>query len=139
MSRFLPPSERQWTHPDPINTYKGWQGLGRQVKRGEKALVLCMPIHAKRKSEDEESDEEREILRFFVYRRNWFILSQTDGADMPELEVGSVEPRALRFMKLVRLPEIVPSDESAIEQFFGDAHTRVGRLVPLFQTKPGES
>ncbi len=27
----------------PIATYKKWQELGRQVRRGEKALTLCMP------------------------------------------------------------------------------------------------
>ncbi len=30
--------------PGPINTFPGWQALGRNVKRGERALVLCMPI-----------------------------------------------------------------------------------------------
>lgn len=34
--------------PGPIHTYTGWQTLGRQVRKGEKALTLCMPIHAKR-------------------------------------------------------------------------------------------
>ena len=30
--------------PGPINTFPGWQALGRTVKRGERALILCMPI-----------------------------------------------------------------------------------------------
>src|SRR6185369_15735987 len=29
--------------PGPINTFPGWQALGRTVKRGERALTLCMP------------------------------------------------------------------------------------------------
>ena len=70
----------------PINTYKGWQGLGRQVKRGAKALMLCMPITIKRKRENDSDDEPASMATFFVYRRNWFVLSQTDGADMPELD-----------------------------------------------------
>ena len=40
--------------PGPINTFPGWQALGRNVKRGERALLLCMPITRKRR--DEESD-----------------------------------------------------------------------------------
>src|SRR5438067_13183380 len=35
--------------PGPIHTYRGWQELGRQVKRGEKAIVLTMPVTVKRK------------------------------------------------------------------------------------------
>ena len=34
--------------PGPINTFPGWQALGRNVKRGERALILCMPITRKR-------------------------------------------------------------------------------------------
>jgi hypothetical protein len=33
--------------PGPINTYQGWISLNRQVKRGEKALWLCMPLTRK--------------------------------------------------------------------------------------------
>ena len=43
--------------PGPINTFPGWQALGRTVKRGERALTLCMPIT--RKARDEESHERR--------------------------------------------------------------------------------
>src|SRR5439155_15086947 len=41
--------------PGPINTFPGWQALGRTVKRGERALILCMPIT--RKVRDEEAHE----------------------------------------------------------------------------------
>jgi len=61
----------------PINTYKGWQALGRQVRKGEKAIELCMPVTIKRENEEGEPD----VFTKFIYRRNWFFLSQTDGAD----------------------------------------------------------
>jgi hypothetical protein len=35
--------ERKIT-PGPLNTYKGWHQLGRQVRKGEKAITLCMPL-----------------------------------------------------------------------------------------------
>jgi antirestriction protein ArdC len=35
--------------PGPLNTYKGWQELGRYVRKGEQALTLCMPVSAKKK------------------------------------------------------------------------------------------
>ena len=70
----------------PINTYKGWLALGRQVRKGEKAIQLCMPVTAKGKKKDQPAEgdalvsDERETVRtFFIYRNNWFFLSSTDG------------------------------------------------------------
>src|SRR5437870_4857362 len=40
--------------PGPIATYGGWKSLGRQVRKGEKAIVLCMPITCKRSRERED-------------------------------------------------------------------------------------
>jgi len=67
----------------PLNTYKGWQELGRYVKKGEQALTLCMPVTAKKKKIDPETKQEQErLLTHFVYRPFWFTLSQT-GGDKP--------------------------------------------------------
>jgi hypothetical protein len=63
---------------EPINTYKGWQALGRQVKKGAKAIELCMPVTCKR--EDAETGEEVGFTRF-IFRRNWFGLSMTEGTE----------------------------------------------------------
>src|SRR5438067_955363 len=49
--------------PGPIATYPGWQAKGRQVKRGEKAITLCMPITGKRKAEAE-GDDDAHFVRF---------------------------------------------------------------------------
>ena len=38
--------------PGPINTFPKWKELGRYVKRGERALTLCMPITVKRRTDD---------------------------------------------------------------------------------------
>jgi hypothetical protein len=63
--------------PGPISTYPGWKAKGRQVKRGEKALVLCMPLTGKRKAEDENGKDA--VFVRFLYKANWFVLSQTEG------------------------------------------------------------
>lgn len=63
--------------PGPIATYPGWQAKGRQVKRGEKAITLCMPITSKRKAEAD-GEEDGVFLRF-VFKPHWFVVSQTDG------------------------------------------------------------
>jgi hypothetical protein len=69
--------EMRKLEPGPISTYPGWKSKGRQVKRGEKAIVLCMPVTSKRKAEDE--GEEDAVFVRFIYKANWFVLSQTEG------------------------------------------------------------
>lgn len=65
--------------PGPLNTYPRWRALGRQVRKGEKALWLCMPLTRKVKSDSSEDD----VITTFVWKPNWFLLSQTDGEPVP--------------------------------------------------------
>lgn len=71
--------------PGPIATFNGWRDKGRHVRKGEKAMVLCMPITAKRKTEarpKDSGDVRPETFTRFVFRPNWFVLAQTDGQDV---------------------------------------------------------
>ena len=65
----------------PLSTFMGWKDKGRAVRKGERALVLCMPITCKgtRKTEDG-ADEEFTFARF-AWKPHWFALAQTDGQD----------------------------------------------------------
>ena len=63
----------------PLATYKKWQSLGRQVKKGEKALTLCMPVTINKK--DDAGQKTGDVFQMFTVRANWFTLSQTEGAD----------------------------------------------------------
>ncbi|HMI53380.1 MAG TPA: ArdC-like ssDNA-binding domain-containing protein [Candidatus Saccharimonadales bacterium] len=66
--------------PGPLNTYKGWQELGRYVKKDERALTLCMPVSSLRKRINPKTKQEDEYgLTYFVYRPFWFALCQTEG------------------------------------------------------------
>jgi len=69
----------------PIASFNRWKDLGRHVKRGEKAIELCMPVIVKRtvseKREDGSEPETEVTFKRFVFRRNWFMLSQTDGSE----------------------------------------------------------
>jgi hypothetical protein len=69
--------------PGPINTFPKWKDLGRYVKRGERALMLCMPITRKRR-DDAGGDESNGEGTFtsFIYKARWFVLSQTDGQEL---------------------------------------------------------
>ena len=62
----------------PIATFKKWQELGRNVKKGQRAIALVMPVTVK------QDDAEKEISRpltIFVIKNYWFTLDQTDGAE----------------------------------------------------------
>src|SRR6201981_3320504 len=62
--------------PGPINTFPKWQTMARIVKRGEKALTLCMPLTRKRRNNDsDESNEQKEEQTFttFVHKARWFV------------------------------------------------------------------
>jgi len=63
----------------PIATFKRWQALGRNVKKGSKAIQLCMPVTINKK--DENGDKTGDCFQAFVLRNNWFVLEQTEGED----------------------------------------------------------
>lgn len=92
----------------PINTFKGWQALGRFVKKGEKALTLCMPLSVKRRAsagEGPHTDAQYSYATAFVYKPRWFVLSQTDGPDieLPALPTWNSET-ALASLDITRVP-----------------------------------
>lgn len=65
----------------PIATFPGWKEKGRHVRKGEKAITLCMPVTCKGERISEKGEPEQYAFNRFVFRPSWFLLSQTDGAD----------------------------------------------------------
>jgi len=67
----------------PIASFNRWRELGRYVKRGQKAIELCMPVIVKKTVKDDGTDgadvETAHTFKRFIFKRNWFMLSQTDG------------------------------------------------------------
>ncbi len=93
--------------PGPINTFPKWQELGRYVKRGERALILCMPITYKREGDEpraEQSDEEKTFTTF-VYKARWFVLAQTDGTEIqPQATPDWEANKALAALDIQMIP-----------------------------------
>ena len=93
----------------PIASYNKWRELGRQVRRGEKAIMLCMPVTLKRKTTETGPDGlevETEVpFKHFVFRRNWFMLSQTDGAEFQAPAIPTWDrSRALEVLGVEEIP-----------------------------------
>ena len=51
---------------EPISTFPGWKRVGRNVRKGEKAIALLMPVTG-RKIDEESGEEQRRM--FFVSRK----------------------------------------------------------------------
>ena len=77
--------------PGPMATYPKWKVLGRQVRKGEKAITLCMPVTVKRRpathvTTSDAPTDDPDVMTWFVHKARWFVLSQTDGDPMPTPE-----------------------------------------------------
>ena len=97
--------------PGPMATYPRWRELGRQVKKGEKALTLCMPITVKRRDSADAADADPpdpdapEVYTRFIYKPRWFVLSQTDGDPLPETPIPAWDKdHALAALDVQEIP-----------------------------------
>jgi antirestriction protein ArdC len=97
--------------PGPLATFKQWAALGRHVVRGQKALVLCVPVTIEQRPASTEDDDAanggaQESSRvLFMYRARWFVLAQTDGDPYTPVALPSwSEERALAALGITRIP-----------------------------------
>jgi hypothetical protein len=90
----------------PIASFMGWKDKGRSVRKGEKAIYLCMPITCKGTKTADDGSEEAYTFARFAWRPNWFALSQTEGQDYqaetisPEWSAGA----ALQALGISEVP-----------------------------------
>ena len=88
--------------PGPLNTFPKWKELGRIVKRGERALTLCMPITRKRR---DDYTEEEHTFTSFIYKPRWFVLNQTDGRELEPITIPEWDAeRAIEALSIERVP-----------------------------------
>ena len=63
------------------------------------------PRHPVKFKRAEAVDDEAEVLIRFVYRLKWFVLAQTEGAEVPPAEIpGWGQTRALATLDVVEIP-----------------------------------
>ena len=76
----------QYPEASRVAGYKTWQSMGRQVRKGEKAISILAPCPHKKTIEVEKEDGTVEIkaVSFTTYRAvNVFDIAQTDGKELP--------------------------------------------------------
>jgi hypothetical protein len=90
--------------PGPIASFNKWKERGRFVQKGQKAIALWMPITVKRTIEQEPGSPEDVAFTRFLLKRNWFVLSQTQGQDYtPEPIPHWDRTRALQTLGIERI------------------------------------
>jgi hypothetical protein len=88
--------------PGPMATYPRWKELGRQVRKGEKAITLCQPVTIKRKADQ---GDDPEVFTRFIHRPSWFVLAQTDGQPLAESPIPAWDAdRALAALQVQEIP-----------------------------------
>jgi len=92
--------------PGPLATFPRWKELGRYVCKGEKAITLCQPVTVKVPVEGTDGvDGEPAVLVRFTYKPKWFVLAQTDGAELPPVATPAWEAaRALVALGVAEIP-----------------------------------
>ena len=125
----------------PIASYRRWLELGRQVRKGEHAISLCMPVtcRARRRDEDATEDNYAEArdesgaatFTRFVLRPHWFSLAQTDGPDLPP-PPAIPEWDAARALAALQVEEVEFSDlRGNVLGYARDRQIAVSPLSPL--------
>lgn len=77
--------------------YRTWQSLGRQVRKGEHGITIFAPCPFKREVErDNGETDEREGIYFRAV--HVFDVGQTDGKDLPDIDVPTVDVAADRLL-----------------------------------------
>ena len=88
--------------PGPIATFPKWKELGRNVRKGEKAITLCQPVTVKRPAD---ADDQSGVFTRFIHKPHWFVLAQTDGGEIEPLLVPTWDAaRALSVLDVVEVP-----------------------------------
>ncbi len=127
-------------HPDPwcVATYVGWQRAGRQVRKGERGLLIYAPRHAKRAKDTEESDgdagdEEGPRVRFWPMAV--FAGDQTDP--LPG-DAGRPLPERVSVTKDVTAPEAFAESVEILREVALRFGADVVTGIELREWRPGD-
>jgi hypothetical protein len=89
----------------PIATLPKWRELGRRVKRGEKALWLCMPVTVTKPRDPDDPEGKERLVTLFTWRPRWFVLAQTEGLPYePEPIPSWSKEKALAVLAVKEIP-----------------------------------
>ncbi|MGB2667418.1 MAG: ArdC-like ssDNA-binding domain-containing protein [Candidatus Acidiferrum sp.] len=127
---------KQCPNAGRVAGYKTWQSLGRQVKKGEKGIMILAPMLRKIGEKKDESDKSEESRRVAGFRAVYvWDEQQTAGNELPQIGCVTGDPNVHleRLEEFVRTNGIALTYSDAIAPAKGMAEK--GKIALL----PGES
>lgn len=117
--------------------YRTWQKLGRQVRKGEKGILIIAPM-VLRKDNAEDAREEEAMLRFRA--AYVFDVAQTEGEPLPELDdvQGNPSEYTPRLKALIAEQGITLSYADADELDGAHGVSRKGAIVIRYGLPPAD-
>jgi hypothetical protein len=106
----------------PIASFMSWKEKGRSVKKGSKAIALCMPVTCKYNKENEAGETEEHSFAKFAWKNNWFVLSETEGQDFAH-EAKTAAWDATKAMETLDITQIAFSIPDGNCQGFASGRT----------------
>lgn len=104
--------EKRGLEVGPVASFKKWKSLGARIKKGQKALSICIPFNVKskyltRKVKQDDGTEKEEPVMFtaFSWKNVVFAHSQTEGGKIQEVHKCKWElSKALRNLGIKQIP-----------------------------------
>ncbi|MEQ1897624.1 MAG: ArdC-like ssDNA-binding domain-containing protein [Vicinamibacterales bacterium] len=117
--------------PGPLATFPKWRELGRHVRKGEKAITLCQPVTLKRPAATTPDDtNETGAYTRFIHRPHWFVLAQTEGAELAPVALPTWDrARALAALDVLEIP--FDLTDGNVQGFARDRAIAINPLNPL--------
>lgn len=96
-----------------LNSFSGWEKLGRHIKKGQKALRILKPVFEKKKELVDGKEVETQKIKFFL-PVPVFDVSQTEGAELPidhmKLKLDGDDPEADEIIQSIHNISDCPID-----------------------------
>lgn len=120
----------------PIASYGRWQELGRQVRKGETALVMQVPRTWNRVVEGADGEEKKESRLYFNFRPTSFAYAQTDPIEGQEDGVSKLSVEApdwsmARAMATLDIKEKPFTDLNGNKQGYAEPKARTVHINPV--------
>jgi antirestriction protein ArdC len=131
---------KQCPNAERVAGYKTWQSLGRQVKKGEKGIMILAPTFRKVEEKKDESDQSEVSRRVAGFRAVYvWDEQQTSGNELPQIGCVTGDPNVHleRLEEFVRANGIALTYSDAIAPAKGMAGK--GRITLLPGQSPAET
>lgn len=126
----------------PIASYGKWQSLKRHVNKGQTAIQLWMPVTSPKKDEFgkivKDENGKIEYNTYFVFKKNWFALSQTSGSDDFDINELNNKVKNFDFCKMLKELNITLVDFNIMNgniQGYSKINKNEIAILPIAQDK----